>query len=81
MSSLYAAQLAGRSPTSPGARRRGGRESLGAAVQVGAAVADAAREAFVHAMSRASIVVALVAALGAFIAWRYLPGPRSRPAG
>jgi hypothetical protein len=24
-------------------------------------------------MSRASIVVALVAALGAFIAWRYLP--------
>ena len=36
-------------------------------------VADAAREAFVHAMSRASIVVALVAALGAFIAWRYLP--------
>ena len=26
-----------------------------------------------HAMSRASIVVALVAALGAVIAWRYLP--------
>jgi uncharacterized membrane protein YeaQ/YmgE (transglycosylase-associated protein family) len=33
----------------------------------------AAREAFVHAMSGASIVVALVAALGALIAWRYLP--------
>jgi uncharacterized membrane protein YozB (DUF420 family) len=32
-----------------------------------------AREAFVHAMSRASIVVAIVAALGALIAWRYLP--------
>ena len=32
-----------------------------------------AREAFVHAMSRASIVVAVVAALGAVIAWRYLP--------
>jgi EmrB/QacA subfamily drug resistance transporter len=35
--------------------------------------ADGAREAFVQAMSAASIVVALVAALGAFIAWRYLP--------
>jgi EmrB/QacA subfamily drug resistance transporter len=33
----------------------------------------AAREAFVHAMSRASIVVAVVAALGALIAWRSLP--------
>ena len=52
--------LAGRSapPSSFGARR---------------SVADAAREAFVHAMSRASIVAAVVAALGAFIAWRYLP--------
>jgi hypothetical protein len=41
-------------------------ESLGAA-------AGPAREAFVYAMSRASIVVALVAALGAVIAWRHLP--------
>jgi hypothetical protein len=32
-----------------------------------------AGEAFVYAMSRASIVAALVAALGAFIAWRHLP--------
>jgi hypothetical protein len=40
---------------------------------VGADIADAAREAFVHAMSRASTVAALVAALGAFIAWRHLP--------
>ena len=36
-------------------------------------MADAAREAFVDAMSRASLVVAVVAALGAVIAWRYLP--------
>jgi hypothetical protein len=36
-------------------------------------VANAAREAFVHAMSGASVVVAIVAALGAVIAWRYLP--------
>jgi EmrB/QacA subfamily drug resistance transporter len=32
-----------------------------------------AREAFVYAMSRASIVVAVVAALGAVLTWRYLP--------
>ena len=48
MSSLYAARR------SRGRRRR--RDSLGAAVAAGAAVADAAREAFVHAMSRASLV-------------------------
>jgi EmrB/QacA subfamily drug resistance transporter len=42
--------------------------SLGAAVGTGAA-----REAFVHAMSRASIVLALVAAFGAVAAWRWLP--------
>jgi hypothetical protein len=51
--------------------------NLGAVVGVsgslGADVADAAREAFVHAMSRASIVVAIVAALGALFAWRCLP--------
>jgi hypothetical protein len=62
MSSLYSAQL----PDAAG-------ESLAVAVQGSAAVAEAAREAFVHAMSRASIVVALVAALGALIAWRHLP--------
>jgi EmrB/QacA subfamily drug resistance transporter len=32
-----------------------------------------ASEAFVHAMSRASIVAALAAAIGAYIAWRHLP--------
>jgi EmrB/QacA subfamily drug resistance transporter len=65
MSSLYASGLAADAPAAA-------RESLGAAVQVGG-MADAAREAFVHAMSRASIVVALVAAVGAVIAWRFLP--------
>jgi DHA2 family multidrug resistance protein-like MFS transporter len=66
MSSLYAAQLSGDAPA-------GARESLGAAVALPGDVADVAREAFVHAMSRASIVTAVVAALGALIAWRYLP--------
>ncbi len=53
---------------------------LGAAVRLGDSVAEAAREAFVHAMSRASIVVALVAAFGAFIAWRYLPAREAETA-
>ena len=68
MSSLYATQLARRRPGASAAA-----ESLGAAVRAASAVADAAREAFVHAMSRASLVVAIVAALGAVIAWRHLP--------
>jgi EmrB/QacA subfamily drug resistance transporter len=65
MSSLYSARA-------PGA----GRDSLAAAVAAGPEVAAAARDAFVEAMSRASLVVAVVAALGAVVAWRYLP---SRP--
>jgi EmrB/QacA subfamily drug resistance transporter len=52
---------------------------LAVAVQGDAQVAEAAREAFVHAMSRASIVVALVAAVGALIAWRHLPARRLSP--
>ena len=77
-SSLYATQLSERlSDDVPAPVAAAARQSLGAGVHVtgglGADVADAAREAFVHAMSRASIVAALVAALGAFIAWRYLP--------
>jgi EmrB/QacA subfamily drug resistance transporter len=78
MSSLYATQLSDRLPDDvPAPLAAAAGESLGAGVQVsgtgGAEIADAAREAFVHAMSRASLVVACVAALGAFIAWRYLP--------
>jgi len=46
-------------------------------VQIGSQVADSAREAFVHAMSRGSIVVALIAGVGALIAWRYLPARAS----
>ena len=47
-------------------------------MQVGGAVAEAGRAAFVDAMSTASIIVALVAAAGAAVAWRYLPSlPRT----
>ena len=45
---------------------------------LGADIADAAREAFVHAMSRASIVAALVAALGAVHRLALPAGPRGR---
>jgi len=74
VSSLYAGRLSASLPADlPEPIAAAARESLGAAVAVDGSVADAAREAFVLAMSRGSIVVAVVAALGAFVAWRYLP--------
>jgi EmrB/QacA subfamily drug resistance transporter len=66
MSALYAGGLTADAPVAA-------HDSLGAAVQLGGAVADGAREAFVQAMSTASFLVAAVAALGALMAWRYLP--------
>jgi EmrB/QacA subfamily drug resistance transporter len=79
MSSLYATQLSGALPDdAPAHVAAAARESLGAGVALGPDIADAAREAFVQAMSAASIVVALVAALGALIAWRYLPDTAMR---
>ena len=66
MSSLYATQLPGDVPAAA-------RESVAAGVGLDPAIAAAVREAFVLALSRASIVVAVVAALGAVIAWRWLP--------
>jgi len=81
MSSLYAARLSETLPDGvPAPVAAAARDSLGAAVQAGAAVADPAREAFVHAMSQASIVVAVVAAFGALIAWRHLPARALAPA-
>lgn len=50
------------------------RDSLGAAVHIGDLVGGSAREAFVHAMSTASLMIAVVAALGALMAWRHLQG-------
>jgi predicted MFS family arabinose efflux permease len=72
MSSLYASDL-------PASAPEAARDSLGAAVGIGGAVATAAREAFVSAMATASLVVAVVAAAGALIAWRHLPAAE-RPA-
>jgi EmrB/QacA subfamily drug resistance transporter len=74
VSSLYSAQLDTALPAGVSAPvAAAARESLGAAVQGGTAIADPAREAFIEAMSRGSILVALVTALGAMVAWRYLP--------
>jgi EmrB/QacA subfamily drug resistance transporter len=78
VSSLYATRLTEALPDDvPAPVAAAARESLGAAVEAGGAVrpevADVAREAFVDAMSRASMVVAVIAALGAVIAWRHLP--------
>jgi MFS transporter, DHA2 family, multidrug resistance protein len=73
MSSLYSTQVAKALPDAlPASVVAAARDSLGAAVQIGA-VADPAREAFVHAMSRASMLAGLAALLGAIVAWRYLP--------
>jgi EmrB/QacA subfamily drug resistance transporter len=76
VSSLYSSQLV-LSENVPTPIATAARDSLGAAIHIdndlGLHVADAAREAFTYAMSRGSIVVAGVAVIGAFIAWRYLP--------
>jgi EmrB/QacA subfamily drug resistance transporter len=74
VSSLYSAQLDDELPAGvSGPVAAAARDSLGAAVESGAAIAGPAREAFVEAMSRGSLLVALVTAVGAVVAWRYLP--------
>jgi predicted MFS family arabinose efflux permease len=81
LSSLYGSQFAEHAPDAlPAAARHAADNSLGAALQVsgqlgsaGATVAEVAKEAFVYAMSRASLVTAAIAVVGAFVAWRFLP--------
>jgi EmrB/QacA subfamily drug resistance transporter len=76
MGSLPAARANIGSAVNDTTRELGG--ALGVAI-VGSIMASlygtelADREAFVHAMSRSTIVVAVVAALGAIVTWRYLP--------
>jgi EmrB/QacA subfamily drug resistance transporter len=74
MSSLYAVNLSDTLPGSvPSATVEAAQESPAAGTQMAPDIASAAREAFVGAMSGASVVVAVAAALGALLAWRYLP--------
>lgn len=81
LSSLYSSDLDAKLPAAvPSPVRDAADQSLGAALhvsaqlgRVGTPLADAARESFVFAMARASLVTAAVALLGALLAWRFLP--------
>jgi MFS family permease len=81
VASIYRRHLAGGLPPGlPAEAAATAHDSLGAALQVstqigpsGSQLAGTARAAFVEAMSRASVVTAGIAALGALVAWRYLP--------
>jgi EmrB/QacA subfamily drug resistance transporter len=74
VSSLYRRSMVDRLPADvPPAAVDAARESLGAAVHVSADVATLARDAFMHAMAWGSVAVAAMSAVGALIAWRYLP--------
>jgi hypothetical protein len=87
LSSLYSSNLNGKLPANvPSQVRDAADQSVGAALQVsaqlgkvGAPLADAARESFVYAMSRASLVTAAVAVVGALLAWRFLPARAAEP--
>ncbi len=81
LSSIYGGRFLDNLPAGvPASARTAADGSLGAALGVssqlgraGAGIADAAREAFVYAMSRASLVMGAIALVGAFVAWRFLP--------
>ena len=82
LSSLYAARLGDRlDGTVPAPALDAAKHSMGAALAVGnqiggsdgARIIAAARDAFVHAMTRASLVTAAFAVVGAMVALRWLP--------
>ena len=80
MASLYSARVDNSTSALPAPVRETAGESLGAALSVsetlgagGAGLARAAQEAFVHAMTRASLITAAFAVVGALVAWKWLP--------
>jgi hypothetical protein len=82
LSSLYDSRLVDRAGGQvPAPALDAAKDSVGSALAVanqvggapGNALADAAREAFVHGMTRASLVTAAFAAVGALVALRWLP--------
>jgi hypothetical protein len=81
VSSIYRSRLTDTMPKNvPAPVAEAAQDSIGTALHAstslgtnGAGLVSAAQEAFVAAMSRASIVTALVAVAGAVAAWRYLP--------
>ena len=88
LSSLYSSNLNAKLPANvPSQVRDAADQSVGAALQVsaqlgrvGAPLADAARESFVYAMSRASLVTAAVAVVGALLGVAVPAGPGRRGA-
>ena len=89
MTSIYGSRFLDQVPAGLPARARDAADnSVGAALAVsgqlghaGTGLAEVAREAFVYAMSRASLVTAGIAVLGALVAWRFLPAPATDDAG
>jgi len=81
VSSIYRSRLTDTMPKNvPAPVAEAAQDSIGTALHAstslgtnGAGLVSTAQEAFVAAMSRASIVTALVAVAGAVAAWRYLP--------
>ncbi|MEO5842489.1 MAG: MFS transporter, partial [Acidimicrobiales bacterium] len=81
VSSIYRSRLTDTMPKNvPAPVATAAQDSIGSALHAstalgtdGAGLVAAAQEAFVAAMSRASIVTAMVAVVGAIAAWRYLP--------
>jgi len=79
MATLYSSRVHDSIASLPEAARKAAGGSVGAAVAVDqqlgghTGLATSAREAFVHAMSVASLITALFAALGALVAWKWLP--------
>ena len=81
MSSIYGSRVLDQLPSAlPAPARHAAADSLGGALVVsthlgkaGALLVALARSAFVDAMSRASLVTAAIAVVGAFVAWRFLP--------
>jgi EmrB/QacA subfamily drug resistance transporter len=80
MASLYTSQLDTHTTNLPPQARETANESLGAALAVstrigdaGVALAAGAKEAFVHALSRASLVTAVFALVGSLVALKWLP--------
>jgi hypothetical protein len=81
-SSTYTHQIATAVSPLPHAASDTASTSIGGALTVaqqiggptGSHVADAAREAFIHSVSKGLVVAIVAAALGALLALRYLPG-------
>ena len=86
MASLYASRVDTATTGLAAPVREAAGESLGAAIGVseqlgagGAGLVQSAQEAFVHAMTIASLITAAFAVVGALVAWKWLPARAPEP--